>query len=229
MKEKDRYNIPLAQIDTSIGKPFDTSLPHNKPELPHLEMMAFNSRVRKYWMEVGKNKCQFEFYDDKYGWKECREKAKHVHHIIGESDTLARGDDPHENIGLPLCEFHHVRNLNEEEHSYDFAFHPDMGKAYDNYREWKQREEHMNSITGRRRIRYENSPFAHAHRGHLEKIARGERYMAGTPEIDEYYRDKMLSKATMYNAEKGIKKPQHKPHKNYDPKKKTHWSDRFFK
>lgn len=179
-------------------------------------------------MGLAEGKCQYDFYTEERGWQECGDKATHVHHIRGEAETLLAGDNPEENVGLPLCQNHHVRNTSDSEHTREFSFHPDMGFAYQDYSEWKKNEEHMNSITGRRKLDYSTSPFADAAREHKVKAERGERYIAGTEEIDEHYRQKMLLKATRAFIETGEAKKQYKPHPKYDPSLKRHWSDGLF-
>lgn len=191
--------------------------------------MSYKERNRKYWFKVAGDKCQFEYYTETEGWRECGKKAKHIHHIRGESETLLGGGDSEQNIGLPLCEDHHVRNNKRNaEHTRDFSFHPDIGDAFSSYHEWKSNERHMNSISGKRRIDYSTSPFADVNRDHKEKIKRGERYMAGSEEIDRYYEQKMRDKSTRYLAETGERQVPTTPHKDYDPKKKKHWTDIFF-
>ena len=103
-----------------------------------------------------------------------------------------------------------------------------MGFAFKRYGEWKQVQLHQNAITGKKTIDYSTSPFAEASRGHLEKIAEGSRYIAGTEEIDQYYKEKMTNMATKYNAEHGVVRPQMKPHPDYDPSKRRSWFDGLF-
>lgn len=86
----------------------------------------------------------------------------------------------------------------------------------------------MNDISGRDHVDYSTSPFADVARDHKAKIKRGERYIAGSEEIDRYYEDKMRNKSTRYQAETGESQKPTTPHKDFDPKKKKHWSDRFF-
>lgn len=183
--------------------------------------MSFKEGTRQFWMRVGDNKCQYEFYTEKGGFRTCGAPAKHIHHIIGESETLLKGLDPEQNTGLPLCVDHHVRNRGEDLGEPDSSFHPDMGQAYKSYREWRQNTKHMNAISGRRTIDYSTSPFADAARSHKENILHGERYINGDDETDQYYIDKMVNKAVIYQAEHPEdRKPKTKPHKDTDPTKK---------
>lgn len=168
---------------------------------------AFSLKIRNWWMRVGDNKCQYEFYDEKRGWQTCNKPATQVHHIIPERWTKAQGKDPDDNIGLPLCDRHHVKNTSDEEHSWEFSFHPDIGKAYQQYSEWKRQKQHMDSIRGRRSYR-RDSPFDEVINEHEEKVRRKERYWAGTPEIDRYYEEKMRDMAASYVARTGDKKPK---------------------
>ena len=169
--------------------------------------MAFNTRIRNWWMRVSDGKCQYEIYSEKDGFKDCGERAKHVHHIRPEGWTKDRGGDPDHNVGMGLCENHHVRNRGTEEYSDDFSFHPDIGSAYQSYREWKLQQQHLNSINGKRTIDYSTSPFTEVSAKHREMSANDERYWSGTEELDDYYEQKMRDKATRYIATTGEKKP----------------------
>lgn len=188
--------------------------------------MSYNERMRKYWFSVADNKCQYESYDEEHGFHECGDTAKHIHHIRGEAETLMDGDDPNYNVALPLCERHHVRGREwDREWEDDFCFHPDIGQAYTRYKEWKQAEEHLNAINGRRTIDYSTSPFADVSRDHKEKIREGERYIAGEEAIDLYYMWKMIDLAVRHNALTGDSLPHVKPHLGYMPENKTSWTD----
>ena len=171
-----------------------------------LGFAAFNPRIREWWLKVAGGNCMYEFYNEKNGWQECHQPAKQVHHIKPDGWTRDRGGNPDYNVGMPLCERHHVRNFGEEEHSDDFVFHPDMAYAYQAYHEWKQQKQHMEEITGKK-VSRDTSPFSKAVTEHRKKSAKDERYWGGTDEIDDYYEDKMRNKATKYIAETGDKKP----------------------
>lgn len=186
--------------------------------------MSFKEGVRQFWLEAAEYTCQYDYYDEDDGWVQCIDEAKHVHHIIPEGWTLDRGGNPEENVALPLCERHHVKNLSDDEHTPGFAFHPDMGQAHQDYAEWKRQEQHINSINGRDSIDYSTSPFADAAREHHRKSQRDERYWAGSEEIDQYYIDKMLVLALKLEGETGKRKP-HKTHCKTDKSKKRHWTD----
>lgn len=187
--------------------------------------MAFKEKVRQYWLAVADNRCQFEYYDEKRGFVECNKPAKHVHHIRGEAETLVAGDDPEQNIGLVLCEPHHVRNTSDEEWNRDFGFHPEVGHAYKKYRDWVQQEQHLNEINGRRTRNYATSPFAEVAKQQREMAEKGERYIAGDEVIDRYYEEKMRDKAVRYNAVNKVKKPQVTANGHTDKTKKKHWWD----
>lgn len=189
--------------------------------------MSFRPNVRRWWMEVGGWRCQFEFYDERRGWRQCKERAKEVHHIIGEAETLHRGEDPNQNVGLPLCRGHHTKYLNDEAHAPDFAFHTDIARSRDLYPEWKRQQQHFNTMSGRRRIPYEDSPFADVAGEHRQKAARGERYINGSEEIDQYYIEKMQRLASAYVARIGKRKPESSPHPETDTSRKKHWTDWF--
>lgn len=191
--------------------------------------MSFKELTRDWWMAVAKNKCQYEIYSEKSGFKECGARAKHVHHIEPEGTVLARGADPERGIALPLCERHHVRNLGDEAYSNDFAFHPDAGEAYKKYHEWKRQNIHMQDITGKisRKIPHP-SPFEEMVEEHHRLRDLGELYHAGDPGMDEYLTDKMRNKGVIYQAKMGDKKPQTKQHPRFDPQKKKHWYDGIF-
>lgn len=167
--------------------------------------MAFSPRLREWWMKVGEGKCQYEFYDEKRGWQTCGKPAKHIHHITPDGWTRDRGGDPDNNVGMSLCENHHVRNYNDEPYSDNSSFHPDMAKAYKSYHEWKMQTQHMESITGKRPPR--NSPFDEAASEHRVMSKKGERYWSSTQEMDDYYEQKMRDKATSYISRTGDKKP----------------------
>lgn len=161
--------------------------------------MAFAPKIREWWLRVSNGECQYEFYDEKKGWQKCHKPARHIHHVIPDGWTRDRGGDPDENVGMGLCQEHHVRNFSEEEHSDGFSFHPDMARAYKDYREWKLQHQQMERIAGHRTPR--DSPFDEAVQDHREKSKKGERYWAGTPELDAYYEQKMRDMATKHIAE----------------------------
>jgi len=167
---------------------------------------AFSPKLREWWLKVSGYKCQYEFYDEKRGWQQCNKPANHVHHITPEGWTRDHGGDPDHNVGMGLCQNHHVRNFNDEEYSYDSSFHPDVAQAYKNYHEWKMQTQHMQSITGRKESP-RNSPFDEVVAEHRRKSKLNQRYWAGTPEMDEYYEEKMRNLATKHIAQTGEKKP----------------------
>lgn len=193
---------PIREMSTLISP---ESLAAFKCLVIGLPFLAFSLRIRDWWMKVGEGRCQYEFYDEKRGWQTCGKPAKHVHHIIPDGWIRDRGGDPEHNVGMPLCENHHVRNFNEEEYSYDSSFHPDIAQAYKNYHEWKIQHQQMEKIAGHRLQR--QSPFQEAEKEHRRKSARDERYWSSTEEMDRYYEEKMRDKATTYIAETGDKKP----------------------
>lgn len=213
--------------DYEIYSQTDHEIHPDTPNFDNIEM-SFRPNVRNWWMDVAGWRCQYEWYDEKRGWQKCKNRAKEVHHIIGEAETLQRGEDPNQNTGLPLCKSHHTRNPSWDEHSENFSFHPDMGQAQQAYKEWKRQMQHFNTMTGRRRIPYEDSPFAETHREHVKKASRGERYIAGTPDIDQYYIGKMQMMASEYVARTGKKKPDSKEHPDTDRSKKYHWTRWFY-
>ena len=185
--------------------------------------MAFKERTREYWHNVGDHKCQYEYWDEsKDEWVECRKKSKHIHHIIPESTTLAQGGNPEENVGMPLCEEHHVRNLESEEHSDNSSFHPDIGYAYRDYSFWKGEKDRFGVKTAG------PSPFQEVAREHRKMADKGKRTHSGTVEIDHYYKEKMRSKALIYNATTGEKKPRTKQHPKTDRSKRKNWYDEYF-
>lgn len=187
--------------------------------------MPFKESLRRIWFKVADNKCQYEYYEgDKL--KECREKARQVHHIYPETDAYINGEDPNQVTGLALCENHHVRNESGEIWEEDASFHPDISQAYKHYKEWKQNAEHMKHITGKR-IDYSDSPFADVGKEHVLKAKRGERYVAGDEATDRYYEEKMRQKRVIYHA-RGNPQPKLKPDPKVDRTKKKHWTDIFF-
>lgn len=181
-------------------------------------------------MVVAKNKCQYEIYSEKSGFKECGARAKHIHHIEPEGTVLFNGEDPERGVGLPLCARHHVRNVGSEPYSDDFAFHPDTGEAYKNYKEWKRQNLHMQKIIGKVSHKIPHpSPFEEMVEEHHRLRDAGERYHAGDPGMDEHLTEKMRQKAVVYQAKHPWdKKPDTKGHPRYDPKKKKKWYDGLF-
>src|SRR3990167_3410109 len=125
--------------------------------------------------------------------------SKNVRHITADGWVRDHGGDSDAEIGMPLCQLHHTKNTSDEEHSRDFAFHPDIGEAHKEYREWKRQSSHMSAISGKR-VDSRNSPFAKAVAKHRDKSRRDERYWAGTEDIDRHYKQKMQDKATSYIA-----------------------------
>ena len=190
--------------------------------------MAFRPGTRKYWIEVGGGKCQNEIYEEGSGFKTCGKPAKQVHHIIPESRLLHEGEDPNTTIGLPLCENCHVRNHGDLPFDRVSSFHPDMARAYEDYKHWKRQEKHMAAIM-KRSINYKTSPFAETARGHREMAKRGERITTGDDFTDYYYTQKMRNLATEYNMKNGIVKPQYKEHPETDRTKKRRWYKGLFK
>ena len=140
--------------------------------------MAFKKGTRKFYMRASGERCQHVFYGEENGWEKCPDPAEHLHHIRPQGETLANGGNPEDNIGMPLCARHHVRNESWEPHDINGSRHPDVGNAYKRYGQWKSQEQHINSITGRRSVDYSTSPFADVSREHKKKIAKGERYMS---------------------------------------------------
>ena len=141
------------------------------------------------------------------------------------------GKDSERAIGLPLCSRHHVKNVGDEEYSDDFSFHPDAGRAYKEYAEWKRQNLHMQSITGKinRKIPRQ-SPFEDMVDEHHRIQKAGGRYQAGSPELEDWYIQHMRDLATRYLAEHPEdSKPRTVSHPRYDPtKRKKHWYDRLF-
>lgn len=191
--------------------------------------MPFKEKTAAFWHKVNGYRCACGVYTERDGMHECGKPSRQIHHIIPEGTALASGDDPEHAIGLPLCEQHHVRNTGSEEYSDNFAFHPDAGEAYREYREWKQQNEHMKAITGIRSKKIpRQSPFEDMVDEHHRMQKAGERYHSGTPELDDYYIQKMQDKATKYLlTHPGEKKPDTTPNPRYDPKKKKNWWDIF--
>lgn len=173
--------------------------------------MPFPEKIREFWLKVAGGTCQYEFYDKRFGWQKCGRPATHVHHITPEGWTKAHGGDPDHNVGMALCREHHTKNLSDEEHNREFAFHPDIGRAFKQYHEWKVEDEHMRHITGKKG-KGSPSPFDEAIQEHRYLERHNERYHAGTPEIDDYYEQKMRDEATKWLAlHPGEKKPE--PHR----------------
>lgn len=188
--------------------------------------MGFKPSSREYWLKVAGYKCQYEYYDEKRGWVKCDRRADHVHHIAPEGWLLEQGDDPEFTYGLPLCKFHHEnyqdQTMEPEEHSRNFSFHPDMGKAFADYKAYKERV----LALGKRHAG--PSPFQEEVTEHRKKAKQGERYWAGTPEIDSYYTQKMRDQATRYGALTGEKPSDRKGHPYTNKARKRHWWDDFF-
>lgn len=218
---KELPPITEENIEPPIGDP-DQCVPAE---------FAFRDNIRSWWNRVAGGKCQYEYYDEERGWVGCDQKSEQVHHILPEGWQLDHGLDPEHSTGLPLCRHHHM-NFEEntytpEEHSKDFSFHPDMGKARKDYHIWKELKQRLLglAITGASTPVIPPDPFTKAVRGHRELTNKGERFWAGTEEIDNFYRDKMETLAAMYVAQTNDKRPGTAPHPHYDPKKKSHWYD----
>jgi hypothetical protein len=186
--------------------------------------MSFPEKIRQFFLDSQDNECQYTWYDDKRGWVKCKSRKNlHVHHITPEGWTATRGGNPDEEDGLVLCQSHHVKNPSNEEHTKDFSFHPDMAQAYKNYGEWKRQFNHLELIKERRLDKKDYpSPFDDAVALHREKAQRGERYHAGTPEIDEYYREISKEKALKYKL-KGNPKPRPERRTVRFKKKPNNW------
>jgi hypothetical protein len=185
---------------------------------------AFREKVRNWWNRVAGNKCQYEYYDEKRGWVECDQKSEQVHHLMPESWQLEHGLDPEHSTGLPLCQHHHAnfteQTYTPEEHSKHFSFHPDMGKARKDYGQWKQQRQQTPDFK-------EPDPFAKTANGHRELSKKGKRFWAGTDDVDNFYREKMETKAVRYVAQTKDKFPQTPPHSHHEPEKKQKWYDEY--
>lgn len=73
------------------------------------------------------------------------------------------------------------------------------------------------------------SDFAAIAKLHKSMASRGERYHAGTEEIDQYYEEKMRNLATRYSAEHpSDPKPQTKKHPATDIEKRNKWHKMVF-
>jgi len=190
--------------------------------------MAFPEKIRGFWMNVTDGKCQQEFYTEERGWEECGRPAKHVHHITPERWTHeVIGKEADDNLGIPLCEHHHV-GVGDEEHSRDFSYHPDMDKARAGYRDWKQNRDRLEVKLEKRITRDAYpSPYDEAVEDHQRATENGERYWQGTPEIEEHYEEKMETKAVIYQATTGKKKP-HTKRRSKRYKEKGHWVDKVY-
>lgn len=185
--------------------------------------MAYRETTRQMWLSVADNKCQYEYYTERRGWQTCGARATHVHHLLGERDLLEAGEDPENSPALPLCKDHHVKNTGENLGEFDSSFHPDMGQAYTDYKEWKRQQEHLKSISGKRTTDYSTSPFAEAARGHTEAIKNGERYINGDWRTDAYYIQKMRGLLMLYLAQHPEGTRNIKPHPHQDKTKTKRW------
>lgn len=176
---------------------------------------------------MGDNRCQWDFYDERNGWQQCKSGAEHVHHVLPEGELLARGEDSERAVGMGLCSRHHVKNVGEEEWNYTSSMHPDTGQAYRQYGEWKRQNQHMQAITGRRDKNIPRpSPFVEMSQEHHKSRERGERYVLGDEAVDQHYLEKMTELATRYLAQHPEeKKPRMKHHPKFDPSLRKHWSD----
>lgn len=153
---------------------------------------GFPKVVRDWWMRVTGGKCQVEVYTEKSGFKDCPNRAEHVHHVVPESWQLAHGMEPNNSVGLPACKNHHTGG-NGDAFTGNFSFHPDMGQAYRDYRAGDKEA-------------FQKA----AHKHHLAS-ARGEVFW--NSDADGYYLDKMTQKAVEYQiAHPEDPKPRVKPH-----------------
>ena len=193
--------------------------------------MPFKPQTAAWWKRIANNQCQCLLYDEKHGVHICGKPAEHIHHLKPEGTALMDGEDPERAIGLPLCKWHHVKNVGEEEYSDDFSFHPDAGRAYKDYAEWKRQNLHMQAITGKiSRKTPRQSPFEDMVDEHHRIQKAGGRYQAGSPELEDWYIQHTRDLATRYLAEHPEdSKPRTVSHPRYDPtKRKKHWYDRLF-
>lgn len=165
----------------------------------HLNV-TFKPKTRKWWNAVAEGDCQYESYTERRGWQQCRRPLEHVHHVVPEGRTLARGRNPEKNTAMPLCRPHHVRNTGSEEHSEGFSFHPDIGEAYRSYGDWKREKQHQESILKRPITRASMpSPFDDAAKEHGRLTRQGKRYHAGTPEKEHPRTDRSKRKKKWYD------------------------------
>lgn len=192
---------------------------------------AFRPQTREWWIRVVGNKCQFEYYDENYGWIECGRKVDQVHHILPEGWQLTHGLDPEHSTGLPLCKHHHMNfdehTLEPVPHTKHFSFHPDMGKAFSDYKYFREEQIRVLRTLGTGAARSLKDPFRITAEGHREQAGRGERYWSGTEEIDKYYFEKMAAKAFIYVTQTGDHRPDTSPHPRSNGGAR-HWYDEYF-
>lgn len=188
--------------------------------------MPFREATRDWWMRVGNNTCQYEYYNEKGGWQQCTHYAEHVHHIIPEGWLLDHGEEPEHSTGMPLCTHHHVKFDGDEEWNYYSSMHPEIAWAYSQYRDWKMRASHQKEIG----LVPEKNPFQEMVEEHRKHTQLDERYWSTSPEMDQYYIDKMTMLAWQYvtnNPED--KRPDTKDHWKHDPEKSRRWTNGFYK
>lgn len=166
--------------------------------------MSFPDRIRSWWINVADNKCQAEIYTEQTGFRDCGRRVEHVHHIEAEGWTYDHGGNPDDNTALPVCKHHHMnfveRTDNPIPFTRDFSFHPDMGRAFEQYKGFKERKRFLGKAASA-----DDDPFRAALRDHRVKSDRGEHYWVDG--ADEYYINKMEQKALEYRIKTGEAKP----------------------
>jgi hypothetical protein len=166
--------------------------------------MPYPERIRNYWLRVAGDKCQAEIYTEQHGFRNCGKRAEHVHHIIAEGWTYDHGGNPDENTGLPVCKHHHMNFVERTDEpipfTRDFSFHPDMGRAFEQYKGFKERRRFLGKHASQ-----DDDPFRAAVLDHRDKSRRGEHYWVD--DGDEYYIQKMEQMASRYAAENRDQKP----------------------
>jgi len=187
--------------------------------------MSYLEKSRQFFLAVTDGKCAMPVYTEEEGFHDCNKPAKAVHHILPEGWQLDHGLEPNNSIGIPLCKQHHV-GRGGEEWSEDFSMHPDIGQAFKEYRDWKVQVAEAEHVLGSDVRDLIPSPFTVAIQGHRELSAQGERYWAGTPEMDQVLLENMEVKIMQYLANN---QEEHKPvvreHEHYEPSKKHNWCD----
>ena len=176
--------------------------------------MPFPEKIRKYALAVTDGRCITPIYDEVQGWHLCGDPATDVDHLEPESVVLYEYGDPNnDSTPIPRCKKHHtgVGMAFDEDEIYlasfgeaDWSRHPDMGAALEAYREG------------------DKEAFMKAARKHIEKYKEGERFW-NEDEGSERYEKELFDRMAQ---EKGIDRPNVKPHKGV--KHKKHWASELF-
>ena len=175
--------------------------------------MPFPESIRRWALSVTDGRCITSVYYEKTGYTICGRPAEEVDHSPPESVMIFEGRDPHnESTPIPRCKNCHTGSgvVSDENETYLAGFGEDG---------WAKHPEIFNALEEYRRG--DKNAFKKAVQGHRDAVERGERFWNEDWQCDEF-------EVEIFNRmahEKGIPRPEVKPHKSV---RRKHWTDGWF-